>query len=278
MEMTELRLTTRLEAKLLPKWFFLHTHQRLSESKNPPYLLSFDVDLVADVKVLPKLARLMKKYRIAASFAVIGEYVTSYPKEHRTLLETRAEFVNHSYTHPFHEALNPLKISELSARALEEEITKTGKAIERVLGVTTDGWRTPHFGVQPIANLHKKLKKLGYRYSSSVADYRTKSSSPFLVEGVYEIPASSSSKFPMATFDSWSYLARPRPILKNPDEFLALWKNDLLLAKKHGFLLNHYFDPSHLIDHGVCEKMFSFISEQGIDTLTYSEFLNKGGY
>lgn len=266
----EPRFKDKVFAKLLPKQYFLKHHRRMD--KEFMYLLSFDVEYPEDVKVLPKTISILKKYKIISNFALIGKYVADFPAEHQILKGTRHEVLNHSYTHPFHDRLNPdVNITDLSRKELLEEINKTNRAIKKVIGKKVVGWRTPHFGCQ-FPKIYKIIKKLGFEYSSSKCDTKTTDGLPYKQDGIIELPITSTTKYPFAIFDTWNYRTGPNALLKTSEEFFELWKKELLFAKEHNLFINHYFDPYYLTKNNLLEKMCKFCKEQKIKTMTYSKF------
>lgn len=266
-------ITDKLLAKLSPKRYFLRRHAPIPGITPAPYLFSFDVDHPADAADLPGCAALFRKYGAVANFAVVGRYVEKFPAEHRALAEADLELLNHSYSHPFHDILSPKRITSLTPEELDEEITQTHRAVIRHTGQRMAGWRTPHFGVQPIDSLYAILARHGYQYSSSLADYHTQDGLPFTREGVIELPLSATSQYPFATFDSWSYLAGPTPIFSTADQFYAHWEHEMSFAQSHGLTLNHYIDPTHVFKNGILKRMLEYCQKYGIRTLTYSTFI-----
>lgn len=261
----------KVYAKLLPKSYFLAHHKKTN--REFVYLLSFDVEYPEDVKVLPQTIATLKKYGISSSFAVIGQYVTDFPNEHKLLKDAKHEVVNHSYTHPFHDRLNPdVNITDLNKEQLLGEIVKTNKAIEKTIGVKVFGWRTPHFGCQ-FPKIYKIIKELGFTYSSSKCDSRTTDGLPYQQDGIVELPITSTTKFPFAIFDTWNYRTGNKPLLNDSGEFLDLWRQELLFARKNNLFINHYFDPYYLSKNDLLEKMCQFCSDQKIKTMTYSEYI-----
>ena len=82
------------------------------------FFLSFDLDYSRDIKNLPQLLAKLKKYQVKASFACIGKFIEMYPDEHRLILSDVHELLNHSYSHPNNDEINPHSYyTELTAQA-----------------------------------------------------------------------------------------------------------------------------------------------------------------
>ena len=83
--------------------------------------LSFDCDYPEDVEAIPAIVDMLKPYRYHASFAAVGYWVEKYPREHARALEYGHELMNHTYSHPDNELLNPGRKFRLIPRAEKVE-------------------------------------------------------------------------------------------------------------------------------------------------------------
>ena len=71
------------------------------------YVLSFDCDYEKDIKRLPYLLDVLAEHNIKASIACIGMWVERFPEIHRRMVSEGHEILNHTYSHPDNEELNP---------------------------------------------------------------------------------------------------------------------------------------------------------------------------
>ena len=85
-----------------------------NRGKNTPWkekksclTLSFDCDYPQDVEAIPFVLKLLAKYSLKTTFACVGLWIEKYPKEHKMILEYGHEIMNHTYSHPDNELLNP---------------------------------------------------------------------------------------------------------------------------------------------------------------------------
>ena len=83
--------------------------------KKAALTISFDCDYPEDIEAIPRLLQMLTNYEFKASFACVGAWIQKYPKEHAMILEHGHEIVNHTYSHPDNELLNPgRKFREIS--------------------------------------------------------------------------------------------------------------------------------------------------------------------
>jgi peptidoglycan/xylan/chitin deacetylase (PgdA/CDA1 family) len=115
----------------------------------PKHAISLTIDDGPDPDYTPKVLRILDKYRMQASFCVVGAHADSYPKLIRDISRAGHVIVNHSYTHvqPF---------STQSQARIVAEITRTQRSIEKATKVTPELFRSPggdwsHFVFKAVA-------------------------------------------------------------------------------------------------------------------------------
>ena len=110
---------------------------------------------------LPRLAELLERLRIAATFFVCGKDLEEPANVDilRELVRRGHNIANHSYSHS-------LRFRDLSTEEMRHEIEKTHTLIQDKLGVTPRGFRAPGYGWSRI--LLDILARYGYAYDSSL--------------------------------------------------------------------------------------------------------------
>jgi peptidoglycan/xylan/chitin deacetylase (PgdA/CDA1 family) len=220
-------------------------HAGPGRAAGPVVALSFDVDFRADVAALPDLVARLTRLGLTASFACVGEWVRRYPAEHRLLVDSGQEIVNHTQTHPDNEELDPGRhFHRLAPSELLTQVTAAHRTIEEHLEISPVGFRAPHFGYQHTAQVYPILAELGYAYSSSTLASRQASGGwPIpAAEGLWELPVTVCPRHPFSSFDTWHFL-RKRPSRHRPDDFLDSLAHVLEASGRLGLPLAFYFDP-----------------------------------
>lgn len=220
--------------------------------------LSFDLDYPEDIAAVPHLLRCLREVNFKASFACIGRWIEEYPDAHRRLVDEGHEIVNHSYTHPDNELLNPdHQFNRLARSHQRDEIERCHATCERLLKYTPVGFRIPHFGALFTPAIYPMLQALGYRYSSSTMWWQTPTLGAPLrwsrgqwVKGsmgedsptpaVWEFPVSGCPEHPLNAFDTWHAFRMTRA---PHGDFRALFRWCVTLCRTKGFYVNVYFDP-----------------------------------
>jgi peptidoglycan/xylan/chitin deacetylase (PgdA/CDA1 family) len=271
-------IVTPLNPQSFFKNFLLKQKRRYSSGLDKGiYTLSFDCDYQKDIQALPELLNILRRYSIHASIASVGKWIEKYPDIHRRVVDEGHEIINHTYSHPNNEELNPSrKMNELSYEEQKAEITKCHELCRTVLGYEPSGFRTPHFG-----NLHSKLiysilDELGYHYSSSTAAICTTGfGAPFAIGRIIEIPVGSSIDYPFVVFDSWNMLRGPKARLRNSAEFLDCFYRTMEEIVAFKAYITHYFDPYEVIKDGKLDDMCRYLSgKRNISVIPYRELLN----
>ncbi len=102
----------------------------------PKHAIALTVDDGPDPEYTPKVLRLLDKYRMQASFCVVGAHAEAYPKLIRDIHRAGHVIVNHTFTHvqPF---------NRQSESRIVGEITRTQRTLEKVAKVTPQLFRAP---------------------------------------------------------------------------------------------------------------------------------------
>jgi len=244
----------------------------------PALTLSFDVDYRADVEALPELLSLLRPYPFKASFAIIGRWVEEYPDLHRLILDEGHEVMNHSYSHPNSEELNPhRRFNELSPGEQSEEIERCHDVCTRLLGVDLKGFRTPHFGNLHTDALYPILRRLGYTFCSSQVAVRSPSfGQPYQVDGIWEFPVTTCPRHPFAVFDTWHCFRPQGGRHKDPAEFRNLFNWLVDAGIEYGAYINLYFDPRHAVSLDTLRPCLDCIAahQRVMSVGTYAEMVD----
>ena len=132
--------------------------------------LSFDCDYPDDVEAIPAIVDMLKPYNFKASFAAVGYWVQKFPKEHALVIEHGHELMNHTYSHPDNELLNPgRKFRYISRDEKMEELMKCHEICKNLLGYEPIGMRVPHFKHLFSDDIYEIIKEAGFRLKSSKA-------------------------------------------------------------------------------------------------------------
>lgn len=241
--------------------------------------LSFDCDYTEDIMSLAPLLDILSFYSFKASFACIGKFVEKYSQEHMRIIEEGHEIINHTYTHPNNEELNPdHKFNELTMDQRRAEIKNCHDVCKNILGYIPMGFRTPHFGNLHLEDVYDILENLGYKYSSSVSATKTSNSGlPFKKKGVMEFPLSNCPEHPFAVFDTWHSLGRGNGKHKKSGEFYGLFKRLIDIGINTHSYINLYFDPQDVVAIKDFRLMLDYIEEKKEDiwVVTYKDIFEK---
>ena len=234
--------------------------------------LSFDIDMKEDIDNIPQLLQSLSRYRIKASFAVIGKLIKQYPDIHRALVREGHELINHTFSH------QEEKFDELYPVFIENEIRRCHTIAKKRLGYEFKGFRIPHFGNQFTKKIYPILNELKYSYSSSTVAYRTLSAGfPYHAEWdnsnhkntVIELPLICCPVHPFCIFDS-SHAFRSRFAKHTPQDFLDTFQKLLDQGIKHNMFLNIYLDPQDLPKFNF-NRMLEMITESDIEVKSYND-------
>ncbi|MFZ5945154.1 MAG: polysaccharide deacetylase family protein [Bacillota bacterium] len=209
--------------------------------------VSFDIDYEKDVLAIPKVLELLEKHKIKASFACVGIWAKRYPEIHRDISNERHEITNHSFSHPDNIELNLDRFAKLSKTKRMQEIVEGNNALEDVLGKKIIGFRTPHFGNQHVFDVYNTLMQIGYKFSSSVLTTNNYGLCNIWLEkesNIIEIPVSTIPFKPWASFDSWNYFNKRKPLMEKGRNMVEDFAFIIQEAIKNKSYANFYFDPA----------------------------------
>lgn len=242
--------------------------------------ISFDCDYPQDAEAIPDLLGVLNKYSFKTSFACVGHWIEIYPNQHMAILDSGHEIVNHTYSHPDNEILNPgRKFKTISREEKKDEIERCHDICKRILKYEPIGCRIPHFKNLFTSEIYGILKELGYKYSSSTLLTNTKSCGfPFKTsDGVYEFPLSTCPKHPFTVFDTWHSFNSPRLayrlVHRTEEEYVRLFKWLIDIAVQTNSYINIYIDPADIHKMKRLKEVLDYIRAQDIRVATYEEIL-----
>ncbi len=253
------------------------------KGKKSCFTLSFDCDYPRDAEAIPYMLKLLAKYNVKSSFAAVGHWVEKYPKYHEEVVKQGHEILNHTYSHPDNELLNPgRKFREISRQEKLEEVAKCDEIIYKYLGVKTKGTRIPHFKNLFTNEIYGILKELGHKYSTSTCLTNTKSSGdPFVApEGIVEIPLTTCLKHPFTVFDTWHSLNSNRLFYRwihnTEREYQDIFKKLVDISIETSSYMNIYIDPYDIEVMKGFEDLLKYLKEREEDVLIarYDELLD----
>ena len=102
----------------------------------PKHAIALTVDDGPDPDYTPKVLRLLDKYRMQASFCIVGVHAEAYPWLIRDIHRAGHVIVNHTYTH-----IQPF--NRQTEKRIVTEITRAQRAIEKAAKVTPQLFRAP---------------------------------------------------------------------------------------------------------------------------------------
>ncbi len=275
-------VVTFLFPKLFLRKYFQGNTGRGSDwhGKKAGLTISFDCDYPKDVAAMPELIGVLSEYPFKTSFACVGHWIEKYPDEHRVIVDAGHEIVNHTYSHPDNEILNPgRRFKTISRQEKKEEVEKCHEICRRVLGYEPKGCRIPHFKNLFTEQIYGILKELGYKYSSSTHLMNTDTHGmPFTAgDGIIEFPLSTCPKHPFTVFDTWhsfnsSRLAY-RMVHRTEEEYTNLFKWLIDVAIETNSYINVYIDPADIHKMSRLKEIFDYIRAQDVWVATYEEML-----
>jgi hypothetical protein len=184
----------------------------------------------------------------------VGYWIEKYPDEHKLVVDHGHEIVNHTYSHPDNEILNPnRKFKEISYREKKEEVEKCHEICRNILHYEPIGCRIPHFNRLFTAEIYSILKELNYKYSSSTSLINTSSfGNPFIADrDIIEIPLSTCPKHPFTVFDTWHSLNSQRLIYRlghrSENQYWNLFKMLIEIGITTNSYVNIYIDPKDVL-------------------------------
>lgn len=250
------------------KAFYAHNKSGKTfwNNKKACLTISFDCDYAQDVEAIPNVLKVLKKNKLNASFACVGYWIKRYPHEHKMILEDGHEIMNHTFSHPDNEVLNPgRKFKEITREEKKEEIEKCHEICKTILNYEPVGCRIPHFKNLFTKDIYGILGELDYKYSSSTLLTNTKSfGMPFKTkEGIYEFPLSTCPRHPFTVFDTWHSLNSLRLFYKmvhrTEEEYIKLAQELIDLGIENDSYINIYIDPFDVIKMKRFEQLLEYI-------------------
>lgn len=247
--------------------------------------ISFDCDYPEDVEAIPSVLKLLSEHAFKASFACVGHWIEKFPKEHAMILDRGHEIVNHTYSHPDNEMLNPgRKFKNISRSEKLDEIERCHEVCVDVLGYEPKGCRIPHFKNLFTAEIYGILKDLNYHYSSSTWLTNTASyGMPFIAdEGIVEFPLSTCPSHPFTVFDTWHSLNADRLSHKikhrGEKSYYDLFNLLLNIGLETGSYINVYLDPLDIKTLSQFGGVLETIAGRDVWVATYEDILYEDKY
>ena len=273
-----------------PERFIKKIYSR-NKGKKPSWMekkscltISFDCDYPEDVEYIPSLLNFFDHTPFKTSIACIGSFIKEYPDIHKMIISQGHEIMNHTYTHPNHENLNPdEKFNELPLNEMIEEVKKCHEVCRNILNYNPVGIRIPHLKNLFTRNIYDFLHEIGYTYSSSTWLTGTSSSGmPFYEKNdLIEFPLCNCPKHPFSVFDTWHFF-RSNFIFKikhrTSKQFLDIFENLIKLGINTNSYINVYFDPRDIESIDGFENFLDMITDkylQDIEVLTYREIVER---
>ncbi len=236
--------------KVFPKYFFRNSFvsSRYPSQFAGTMTVSFDVDRWLDVSALPNILKTLDSVGLKASFCCVGKLIESFPEQHRSIIDQGHEILNHTYSHPFSEELNPhTRFDALSPEQKRKEIAVCHDICTRILDYRPKGFRMPHFAIQSMSGVYDILGELGYHYSSSRLALKTPHNGlPYRESGdLVEFPISPCPMHPFQAFDTFHAFRSSMTRHREGTFFDALdYLTDYAIDR--GMYVNVYFDPQDL--------------------------------
>jgi peptidoglycan/xylan/chitin deacetylase (PgdA/CDA1 family) len=107
---------------------------------------------------IPRILRLLKKYRVPASFYIPGHTLETYPAEARMIADAGCEIGHHGWTHR--------PPATLTREQEEAELVRANEQIRALTGHPARGYRSPSWDLSP--HSVELLLKHGFVYDSSM--------------------------------------------------------------------------------------------------------------
>jgi peptidoglycan/xylan/chitin deacetylase (PgdA/CDA1 family) len=276
-------LITFLFPKAFVRSIYEHNiHRNLWGSRKACLTLSFDCDYPEDVEALPGLLSMLQGFPYKASFACVGAWIEKFPDEHKMIIDQGHEIVNHTYSHPDNELLNPgRRFRDIPKAEKKEEIQRCQEVCQRVLGCAPKGCRIPHFKTLFTNEIYDILRELGFLYSSSTWLTNTVSCGiPFLgPRGIVEFPVSVCPLHPFTVFDTWHSLnARRlshRIVHRGPDRYFELFRDLIDVGLDTNSYINVYIDPLDIKKIPKFADMLRLVRSRDLLVETYESYIRK---
>jgi peptidoglycan/xylan/chitin deacetylase (PgdA/CDA1 family) len=232
--------------------------------------ISFDCDSAKDVKALPLLLETLSSFEVKASFACVGKLIEKYPKEHQLIIENKNELINHTYTHPFSEALGSHKrFDRLTMEEQKEEVIRCHRVCKTTLNYEPVGFRIPHFGIQYTDTIYSILSEIGYSYSSSILAVKSPTYGvPYTVNEIVEFPLITCPRHPYQAFDT-HHAFRSKITAHKEEKFYEVFTKLIEFGIKRRMFINMYFDPQDVMHLNDFERCLEYLKDR-VDVETYN--------
>lgn len=114
-----------------------------------------------------QLLKLCSKYKVKATFFVVGKVAEKYPSVIQKIAAKGHEIASHSYEHKL--------VYKMSQAKFEQDLQKSIKVLKKLTNQPIIGFRAPSWSIKPkITNwFYRVLAKHGIKYSSSVFPIQT---------------------------------------------------------------------------------------------------------
>lgn len=242
---------------------------RPEERSRIPFFISFDLDYSKDIQSVPVLLARLKARKIKATFACVGKFIEMYPREHVAIVEGGHEILNHTYSHPDNDEINPHQTyRQLTEEEQFEEIWKMQEVSAKVLNYRPIGFRLPHFGnvvMVDMVNLYDNLKRLGMCYDTSLLKFNVPRDKDDIFEtevrGITEFSISTCPFHPFAACDSWHVYRANRHVYRwihKYKTFEITFRKLVDECYRHQEMINVYLDPMDIIVDGGLEKVLDY--------------------
>lgn len=107
------------------------------------------------------LLKILKERNIQATCFVLGYFAEKFPELVEKILEDNHEIATHGYSH--------IPITELTHQQFQDELSRSIKTLEKIVGEKVLGYRAPSFSLtKKTAWAIDIMKKLGLKYDSSI--------------------------------------------------------------------------------------------------------------
>ncbi len=138
---------------------------RVLTAGRDPQQLALTYDDGPNPAVTPALLDLLGKFRVRATFFLIGKFVRQQPVLARAIAEAGHLIGNHSMTHP--------RLALKSAERIRKELQDTNDLLEDVLGAPVRYFRPPHGARRPyVIQAANELGLATVHWNVSAADWK----------------------------------------------------------------------------------------------------------
>ena len=139
---------------------------------------------------LPVILDMFNEFEIKGTFFISGILLERCPDMIKKISQQGHEIASHGYEHQ-------IPYNRISLKSLKEQIGRSKKELEGVIGEEVQGFRTPQFRISD--SVFPILEEMGYMYDSSVVNsifpgrYNNLKSyqCPYKINNITELPVSS---------------------------------------------------------------------------------------